>query len=239
MADRDVVPSPEWTDQKIGTKVRLALWLRDVVGEGNIFTKAQLRQAFPGSAQVDRRLRDLREHGWEIETRLTQVSLKQDEYLFARAGEPIWDPATRAARVARRAPSGHVRREVFERDGHACVRCGLQAGVVPLEVAHVVPLAHGGTTGVDNLISLCPNCHVAAGRASRSSGEEEVWSRMQRLSPGEQSRLLAWMALDHRPISAVEEVWQLYRTASISQKNALKERLARAISVRDEGDEPV
>ncbi|MFJ5639867.1 HNH endonuclease [Streptomyces sp. NPDC093223] len=238
MADREVVPPPEWTDQKIGTKVRLALWLRDVIGEGNTFTKAQLRDAFPESAQVDRRLRDLRGDGWEIETRLTLVNLNQHEFLFVRAGEPVWDPATRAARVARRALSVRVRREVFKRDGHACVRCGSQAGVVPLEVGYVVPLAQGGTTGADNLITLCPNCHVAASRDSHTSGEEEVWLRMQKLSPGEQSRLLAWMALDHRPVSAVEEAWQLYRAAPISQKNALKERLARVIGVRDEGDKP-
>lgn len=238
MADREVAPAPEWTDRRIGMRVRLALWLRDVVGEGNTFTRAQLREAFPESAQVDRRLRDLRGDGWEIESKLTLVNLNQHEFLFVRAGEPVWDPATRAARVARRTPSSRVRREVLERDGHACVRCGSQAGVVPLEVAHVVPLSRGGTANTDNLITLCPNCHVAADRDSRSSSEEEVWSRMQKLSPGEQSRLLAWMALDRRPVSAVEEAWQMYRAAPVSQKDSLKERLAHVISVRDEGDGP-
>lgn len=239
MAEHDVVPPPEWTDRKIGTKVRLALWLRDVIGEGNIFTKTQVRAAFPESAQVDRRLRDLREHGWEIETKLTRVSLERDEYLFARAGEPVWDPAVRAARINRRAPTRRVRREVLERDDHACVRCGSRAGVVPLEVAFVVPLSQGGATGLGNLITLCPNCHVVVDGPSRPPGQEEVWLRMQELSPNEQSRLLAWMALDRRPVSDVEEVWQLYRTAPASQKDALKERLAHAISARDEGDMPV
>ncbi|MFG2792601.1 HNH endonuclease [Streptomyces sp. NPDC048419] len=237
MAEREVVRSPKWTDQEIGTKVRVALWLRDVVGEGHIFTKAQLRDAFPDYAQVDRRLRDLREHGWEIETRLTRVSLKQDELFFVRAGEPVWDPATRAARVARRGPSARLRRIVLERDGHACVRCGSQAGAVTLSLAYVVPISQGGTVDTDNLITLCAKCN--ADRTSQPPGEEEVWLRMQRLSPGEQSRLLAWMALDRRPVSAVEEVWQLYRAAPINQKNSLKELLAHAVSARDEGDEPV
>ncbi|WP_208033209.1 HNH endonuclease [Streptomyces cyanogenus] len=237
MTDHEAVPPPKWTDQKIGTKVRLALWLRDVVGEGNIFTKAQMRHAFPEYAQLDRRLRDLRDHGWEIETRLTRVSLKQDELFFARAGEPIWDPATRAARVARRGPSARIRRIVLERDGHACVRCGLRAGSTRLGLAYVVPISHGGTDSPDNLITLCPNCN--AGRTSQPPGEEEVWLRMQSLSPGEQSRLLAWMTLGRRPVSAVEEVWQLYRAAPASQKNTLKELLAHAVSARDEGDEPL
>ncbi|MFF9034074.1 HNH endonuclease [Streptomyces sp. NPDC014892] len=239
MAERNAVPPPEWTDEKIGIKVRLALWLRDVVGEGNVFTKAQLREAFPESAQVERRLRDLREHEWEIETKLTRVSLKPGEFLFAHAGEPLWDPATRAARVARRSPSTRVRREVLERDGQACARCGLRAGAVPLDVAFVVSPVHGGAADPDNLITLCPTCNVAVKRAARPPGEEEVWSRMVGLSEGEQSRLLAWMALDRRPVSAIEEVWQLYRTAPISQRNALKERLALAVSARDEGNEPL
>lgn len=237
MAENSAAPPLEWTDQKIGTKVRLALWLRDVIGEGNTFTKAQLRNAFPESAHVERRLRDLREHGWEIETKLTRVSLERDELLFSRAGEPVWDPATRAAHVARRAPSARVRREVFERDGQACVRCGLQAGVVPLELAFIVSPATGGTSDPDNLITLCPNCHFAVDRTPRLSGEEEIWSRVEELSPGEQSRLLAWMALGRRPVSAIEQVWQLYSTAPSSKRDALKERLALAVSARDEGAE--
>ncbi|MFF5666839.1 HNH endonuclease [Streptomyces griseofuscus] len=237
MAENNAVPPLEWTDQKIGTKVRLALWLRDVIGEGNTFTKAQLRNAFPESAHVERRLRDLRENGWEIETKLTRVSLERDELLFSRAGEPVWDPATRAAHVARRAPSARVRREIFERDRRACVRCGLQAGVVPLELAFIVSPAHGGTSDPDNLITLCPNCHLAVDRTPRPSGEEEIWSRVEGLSPGEQSRLLAWMALGRRPVSAIEQVWQLYSTAPSSHRDALKERLALAVSARDEGVE--
>ncbi|MFE7588361.1 hypothetical protein ACFU6K_03100 [Kitasatospora sp. NPDC057512] len=88
---------PSWTDPKIGTKVRVALWLLDEVGEGNVFTLEQVRAAFPGAAQVDRRLRDLRDDGWEIETSRTQVSLDAKERLFARAGAEVWDPAVRAA----------------------------------------------------------------------------------------------------------------------------------------------
>ena len=237
MTESHGVRPPEWTDQRIGMKVRLALWLRDVVGEGNVFTKAQLKDAFPESTQLERRLRDLRGHGWEIETRLTRVSLNHDELMFARAGEPVWDPATRAARVTRRALSARVRSEVLKRDGHTCVRCGLQAGTVPLEVACVVPLTRGGTNAPDNLITLCPNCHLATDRTARPAAEKEVWSRVQELSPRERARLLAWMTLERRPVSPLEEVWQLYRAAPISQKNDLKERLAQAMSAQDEDDE--
>jgi hypothetical protein len=113
----------------------------------------------------------------------------------------------------------------------------LQAGAVPLELAFIVSPARGGTSDPDNLITLCPNCHLAVDRTPRPSGEEEIWSRVEGLSPGEQSRLLAWMALGRRPVSVIEQVWQLYSTAPSSQRDALKERLALVVSARDEGAE--
>ncbi|MFD7577270.1 hypothetical protein [Kitasatospora sp. NPDC059817] len=96
-------PRPSWTDQNISTMVRAALWLVEVVGEGNVFTRAQLRDAFPGVTQIERRLRDLRDLGWVIENSRTQVSLQQNEQLFVRAGDAIWDPTVRAARQRQKA----------------------------------------------------------------------------------------------------------------------------------------
>ncbi|WP_031075318.1 hypothetical protein [Streptomyces sp. NRRL WC-3742] len=104
MADSPT-PRPSWTDQKIGTMVRAALWLVDVVGEGNVFTRAQLRDAFPDVTQIERRVRDLRDAGWVIENSRTQVSLQPNEQLFVQAGDAVWDPAVRAARQRQRAVS--------------------------------------------------------------------------------------------------------------------------------------
>lgn len=39
---------PSWTDTKYGTMKRAALWLVTVVGEGNVFTKEDVKGAFPG-----------------------------------------------------------------------------------------------------------------------------------------------------------------------------------------------
>lgn len=50
----------DWRDGALGTRVRVALWLRDEVGVGNVFSKAALRAAITGAEQVDRRMRDLR-----------------------------------------------------------------------------------------------------------------------------------------------------------------------------------
>jgi hypothetical protein len=59
---------PRWNDRNLkgGTMIRTALWLVSEIGEGNSFTKEQHRAAFSGIAQADRRLRDLRDHGWVI-----------------------------------------------------------------------------------------------------------------------------------------------------------------------------
>lgn len=92
---------PDWTNEKMGTKVRAALWLATEVGEGNVYTKDQLKAAFPGAVQVDRRVRELRDCGWVIATNRDDVSLAPHEARFVQAGERIWEPGVRR-RVASR-----------------------------------------------------------------------------------------------------------------------------------------
>jgi len=46
---------------------------------------------------------------------------------------------------------------VKHRDGHKCSDCG--ASGVELHVHHVIPLSKGGTNDLDNLTTLCRQCH--------------------------------------------------------------------------------
>lgn len=57
-----------------------------------------------------------------------------------------------------------LREAVFERDGRACRNCGVDfdTGSASLEAHFVVPPLHGGTVGVDNLVTLCRQCHATA-----------------------------------------------------------------------------
>ncbi|AEN11345.1 MULTISPECIES: hypothetical protein [unclassified Streptomyces] len=87
---------PDWANEKMPTKVRVALWLATQVGEGNVFSKDQLRTAFPAAAQIDRRVRELRNHDWVIATSRDDVSLAPHEMRFVRAGALIWEPGVRA-----------------------------------------------------------------------------------------------------------------------------------------------
>jgi len=53
------------------------------------------------------------------------------------------------------------RLQCFHRDGYACTRCGSRRR---LECDHVVPLTEGGTNDLDNLRTLCRDCHIAETR---------------------------------------------------------------------------
>lgn len=56
------------------------------------------------------------------------------------------------------------RQEVLDRDGHACTWCGSTAW---LEIDHIVRYADGGGHDLDNLRTLCHDCHAT--RAKKGS----------------------------------------------------------------------
>lgn len=60
-------------------------------------------------------------------------------------------------RKRRPSPSARVRRELDERDGHSCARCG---SMDELQVDHVLELIEGGATTLDNLQWLCRTCNA-------------------------------------------------------------------------------
>jgi len=49
-----------------------------------------------------------------------------------------------------------LRRVVFERDGGRCVECG---GNFNIQYDHILPVAHGGATTLENLQILCAECN--------------------------------------------------------------------------------
>ena len=53
-----------------------------------------------------------------------------------------------------------IRRAVFERDGGNCVKCGSN---FDLQYDHVIPVALGGATSLDNLQLLCGDCNRTKG----------------------------------------------------------------------------
>jgi hypothetical protein len=59
-------------------------------------------------------------------------------------------------RPARVGTPTDVRRAVFERDGGRCVECGSN---FDLQYDHILPVALGGATSVENLQILCADCN--------------------------------------------------------------------------------
>ena len=90
-----------------------------------------------------------------------------------------------------------LRRQVAERARHRCEYCHSQELVIggPLHVEHILPLAAGGTTTLDNLALACARCNLHKG--TRTRGRDPVSRRITLLfHPRRQkwSRHFAWTA---------------------------------------------
>lgn len=221
---------PSWEDPGLGTMKRVALWLVSVIGEGNEFTKEDLRKAFPGVSQVDRRMRDLRDFGWRIDTNREDAGLDSHEQRFVHAGTPVWEPG-RATRPKESAVIGAARRrEVIARDGNMCRSCGITPGAVydgtfeaaQLDIARREVRKADGTTAVE-LVTECNRCRVGGrGLAADPGG---VMQRVAALSPIERRVLAGWMAVDRREFSRVEQLWSDYRSLPAESRAAMRAEL--------------
>ena len=66
----------------------------------------------------------------------------------------------RTGTTHRRKPlNKRVRFFVLKRDQFTCCYCGRSAPEVMLEIDHKIPLAHGGSNTVDNLVTACRTCN--------------------------------------------------------------------------------
>lgn len=229
----DLLEDVVWTNDKLGTRIRVALWLYTEIGEGQRFSKQQLRKAIPDVEQIDRRMRDLRPAGWIIKTYRDMASLSADELFLEKVGTHVWKPGQRS--VGLRAISGKVRREVMERDGHRCVRCGVSAGeeyfddpgsYARLTLGHVTPHKHGSGAQLEDLVTECARCNETTKHLTGVQfSAEQVWDRIQELPKKEKIKLLAWMAAGRRATTDTEQIWARYRQLPAAHRDDLEKRL--------------
>lgn len=219
---------PDWTDERLGTMKRTALWLVQVIGEGNAFTKSQLRDAFPDVAQIDRRMRDLRDFGWKINTSREDISLDANEQRFIERGVPVWEPG-KATRSGPAVVTASQRREILARDGHKCRSCGIGPGELypgtesssQLDIARRPVRAAGGTQV--QLVTECNRCRV--GSRELVADLEDVLTRGAKLPMIEKRMLAGWIEQDARTFSAVEQLWADYRTLPADARESVRAAL--------------
>jgi hypothetical protein len=220
---------PKWDEPKLGTMKRAALWLVQVIGEGNVFTKAQLRDAFPEVAQIDRRMRDLRDFGWKIDTNREDVSLEANEQRFTQRGAAVWE----AGKATRAATSITLtqRHEILMRDGYKCRSCGIGPGdtyadadaTAQLDVARRRVLLAGGKQETQ-LVVECNRCRV--GNRASVTDLAEVLAQVERLPAIEKRMLAAWIQKDARVFSSVEQLWATYRTLPAPAREQVRDALS-------------
>ena len=223
---------PSWRDAGRGTMVRAALWLLSEVGEGNIFTKAQLREAFPETAQIDRRMRDLRSYGWRIDTNREDVTLNPSEQRFVSVGLEVWKSG-QARSKSGPTVSATRRREVMMADGFLCRVCGIAGGepyageveCAQLELARREVLKPGGRVEVE-LVTECKRCRV--GGIGATADLRSLLKKISSLSSMERNVLAKWVADDRRDLSVLELIWAGYRTLPAESREAVRQAVGEA-----------
>ena len=205
------------------------MWLLTEIGVGNAFTKEQIRAAFPGIAQADRRIRDLRKHGWQLDTNREDVTLAADEQRFVRAGEPVWRPG---ARTKETTPlTDKIRIAVLAADGYQCMVCGIAGGETypdkPSEAAVLsvsrrrVELVRGQPQV--QFVSECKRCRQGSqGGIDDAAG---LFAEIENLDDGDRTTFVRWARAGQRPASALDRLWSSYRRLPDAARNALLSKL--------------
>jgi hypothetical protein len=214
------------------------------VGEGNRFTKLELFSAVPGVAQADRRMRDLREMGWEIAHYKVNRNLAADEYLVVKLGIRIDLGASRPP--ARRTITGAKRRRILERDGMSCQVCGVHAGEplphdparnAVLSVGHIIPVDRGGTDDDSNLRAECQIDNDATRNNSVDPPTRAaVLTRIERAgSLAKKMTIFGWMQAGRRTISDLEAIFNDWARLSMEDRLWVQTQVGAQVTRDDRG----
>ncbi|WP_405849821.1 hypothetical protein OG211_22575 [Streptomyces niveus] len=196
---------------------RAALWLVSVVREGEVFTKEELRRAFPGVSQVDRRMRDLRDFGWVLHTNRDAEDLDPHEQRFVKRGIPVWEPGKATRPRGTIAIGAGKRREIIASDGNMCRSCGITPGAhyegtyeaAQLDIARRPVRKPDGRTPVE-LVTECQRCRLGARELSADLAS--LLRSIEALPAAERDTLAGWAMADEREFRTVERVWSTYRS---------------------------
>ncbi|PPH31419.1 hypothetical protein C5C37_02730 [Rathayibacter sp. AY1F9] len=196
--------------------VRGALWLLQEVHEGQTFTKNQLREAFPGVSQVDRRVRDLRSYGWIIHSSTEDASLTTEDQRFVKEGVAVWDAEERRRSLAVKSLPSKERQAVLARDGFMCTLCGIAGAesypddslmTAVLAVSRRI-LVMPDRSSVEVLVTECARCR--AGRVGDAIEVQHLVTAASELTPGDYRRLRRWIERGRRGQTDLDRAWASY-----------------------------
>jgi hypothetical protein len=219
---------PDWRHVRAGSRIRVALWLNSEVGEGGVFTKADLRTAFPSVEQIDRRMRDLRAEGWVIATYREDRSLDPDELQLRSIGGHVWEPGYRSRQEG--TISDAERRIVLAADGYACRVCGVAAGeAYPDDLTKVVRLTVQRTMvpGSSEVRprTLCDRCRAGERPSTGPGDEQRVLAEIAELDADALARLRSWIAAGSRSVPPEQRIWARYLTLPAHSRTEIAQRI--------------
>ncbi|AXJ11835.1 hypothetical protein CFN17_11790 [Arthrobacter sp. PM3] len=213
--------------------IRGALWLLQVVGEGRTFTKNELRTAFPGISQIDRRIRDLRDYGWILHSSAEDASLLAEDQRFVKAGVPVWDPHERRQASPRKAISSKDRQAVLIRDGYMCTLCGIAgAESYPDDPVMTAVVAVSRRTlrtfdgrESETFVTECKRC--TSGRGESPIDERDVLLAAAELSPQDRRRFIRWTERGRRGSTELDRAWAAYLRIPSDRRKGVAGQLGR------------
>ncbi|MGV9411149.1 hypothetical protein ACWDOP_14635 [Nocardia sp. NPDC003693] len=218
---------PSWGDPNLGAMKRVALWLVQEIGAGGLFTKTQLREAFPETQQIDRRMRDLRDFEWRIDTNREDPALGSHEHRFVSQGVAVWEPGRSSRQATVTAAERHA---LMMRDGHKCRSCGIGPGEQypgtyissQLDIARRSVRSADGDVRVQ-LVIECNRCRIGGRDLTADLGA--VLARIDRLPVYERKMLAEWIERDARSFSEAEDLWAAYRTLPADSRDRVRAAL--------------
>jgi hypothetical protein len=237
---------PFWRNPGHGAKKRVAHYLYSVVGQGKTFNVDSLRDAIrkpdgSGVDEVDRRMRELREVGWQIRNYKDMATLAPNQLHLETVGDHIWEPGYRTARAT--ALSARDRRAVYERDGHRCAVCAIDFGdeyphlleggqhvKARPTIGHWVPRERGGT---DDLSNLRPECHLCNEQSRNLTGTPVdpvlVRRKILELRKDDKRTLQSWLSMGRRSFSDLDTVWAELNQLPTPERELVRSQLEKML----------
>ena len=226
---------PDWRHMRAGARVRVALWLQAEVGEGGVFTKAQLRSAFPSIEQIDRRMRDLRAEGWVIATYREDRSLAVDELRLKTIGGRVWERGYKSRTDG--AISDTERRKTLAADRtRDCRICGAAAGeAYPDDPSRSARLTVQRTTGPSGsemrTRTVCDRCRAGESAGLEPEQEDALIAQIASLPEDAGVRLRSWMTVGRREVSQEQRIWARYWTLPAVTREQIAKKLGAVSSM--------